>query len=170
MIWSPQVLKRTARGPEKQMLFSKRMSLFILPIMVAVLAMNPGAGYCAGTITEYSIHVSSFKNERNAAEAQAAFSAAGLESFSKYENVAGKGMWHRVYVGHFKDKIEAQILGRQLKAQGRISYFKVIPMTRPQTTVSVRNKMPAHVDVTHLTPLSNIFPAGEETGRTGGKP
>lgn len=73
----------------------------------------------------YSIQVSAFKQEKNANDDVALFKDKGLDSFSRYEDTGGKGMWHRVYVGRYGTKKEAAEKAKILKDEGFIADFTV---------------------------------------------
>ena len=100
-----------------------RIKRFLLPSLVMVLIWTAGPVYALNEV--YALHVSSYKSAGNAEAAVADYRARGLPSFVRYENIPGKGMWHRVYLGRFSSRGEAAEQGRLLKSQGTIDYYSV---------------------------------------------
>lgn len=71
----------------------------------------------------YVIHVSSNKDEKNAVENVARLKKYGYNAIYILEKDQSAS-WYRVYIGRFKDEVEAREKGRELLEQGLISYFK----------------------------------------------
>ena len=65
--------------------------------------------------TAWSLHISSFRGPDQAAREVSNFQSRGLDAFSRYETIPGKGRWHRVYVGRFASRADAAATARQLK-------------------------------------------------------
>lgn len=82
-------------------------------------AGNPGAALAANQAVA-TIQVSAFKKGHEAEREVARLKSYGLDATIKQESVPGKGMWHRVYVGRFKNPSEARAVADGLKAQGII--------------------------------------------------
>ncbi len=77
----------------------------------------------------YFIHISSNKDEANAAENVARLKEYGYKAFYVLEKEPSAS-WYRVYIGEFKDEAEAREKGMELLDQGLISYFKPIAVDR----------------------------------------
>ncbi|MBN2418064.1 MAG: SPOR domain-containing protein, partial [Deltaproteobacteria bacterium] len=77
----------------------------------------------------YIIHISSNKNEENAAKNAARLREYGYEAFYKFEKDLS-GSWYRVYIGEFKDEAEARKKGMELLDREIISYFKPFAIDR----------------------------------------
>ncbi len=75
----------------------------------------------------FVLHVSSCKSANNASEEVAGYRALGMDAFSRYENVPGKGMWHRVYIGRYQSQQQASAAAQKFKSQGVITYASVQP-------------------------------------------
>jgi cell division septation protein DedD len=72
-----------------------------------------------GSNKPLTIQVSSLKDHALALRMEKALKAAGYQAYVITAMVPGKGVWHRVRIGAFSDKKEAQPVLRQLKAEGR---------------------------------------------------
>ena len=84
----------------------------------------------------YAIHVSSYRSGENASVEASDLRAGGLDAFTRYESVPGKGMWHRVYIGNFASHGQAAATGKALKSRGVISYYSVKTVSRPVTAAA----------------------------------
>ncbi|MEW5721762.1 MAG: OmpA family protein [Thermodesulfobacteriota bacterium] len=73
----------------------------------------------------YSIQVSAYQEEAKAEQHVEDLKTWGLEAFYRSEEVEGKGLWFRVYVGRFSGKTEAMAEAERLKAEGVIPDFVV---------------------------------------------
>jgi len=76
------------------------------------------------------IHVSSFRMLKNANSEIARLQKQGLIAFSQNVHVKGKGMWHRVYVGKFRNIRLAKDMAYSLKRKGIIDYSHVLQLIR----------------------------------------
>jgi len=72
-----------------------------------------------GSDKPLTIQVSSLKDHALALRTEKALKAAGYNAYVITAMVPGKGVWHRVRIGAFGDKKEAQPVMRQLKTEGR---------------------------------------------------
>ena len=78
----------------------------------------------------YFLHISSNKDETNAAENVANLKKHGYKAFYVLEK-DNSVSWYRVYIGEFKDEAEARKKGKELFGRGLISsYFKPIVIDR----------------------------------------
>lgn len=75
--------------------------------------------------TCFSIHIASFKNLKNANNYINRMKKKGKFIFFVTEDVPGKGSWHRVYLGKYKDKEKAEQCWNDLKAQGLVGYLGI---------------------------------------------
>lgn len=100
-----------------------RVSIIFFFLLFVLITINSGSEARAATV--YSLHVSSHKNSDDAAAAVAKYKARGLESYSRRENVPGKGLWYRVYVGLVGSKREAEELATRLRSEKLISYYRL---------------------------------------------
>ena len=74
----------------------------------------------------YTLHLSSFRDLARARKAQAQLKAKGVQARLATVDLPGKGRWHRLLVGGFSTRRQAQAQGEKLKQAGRISSFRVI--------------------------------------------
>lgn len=81
----------------------------------------------------YFIHISSNKDEKNAAENVARLKEHGYKAFYVFEKEPA-GSWYRVYIGEFKNEAEARKKGMELLDRGLISYFKPIVIDKNNLT------------------------------------
>lgn len=77
----------------------------------------------------YLIHVSSNKDEKNAAENVARLKENGYKAIYILEKDQSTS-WYRVYIGKFKNETEAREKGKELFERGLIKYFKPIAIDR----------------------------------------
>ena len=127
---------------QKYMLINlfKGLLLFLVPCFLFLISMSPAYAF-------YSIHVSSCQDANNAIEEVNGLQARGFDAFTRYENVPGKGMWHRVYVGRYASAGAASGVARDLKSRGIVSYTSVqslgdqVPIT--STSPAQRTSQPA---------------------------
>ncbi|MFC1840261.1 DUF1566 domain-containing protein [Thermodesulfobacteriota bacterium] len=76
-------------------------------------------------ISCHSIHIASFRDLKNANNYVNTMSKKGKFIFFVTEDVPGKGTWHRVYLGKYKDRETAVECWNDLKEQGLVSYFGI---------------------------------------------
>ena len=72
-----------------------------------------------GSDKPLTIQVSSLKDHTLALRTEKALKAAGYHAYVITAMVPGKGVWHRVRIGAFADKKEAEPVMKKLKAEGR---------------------------------------------------
>ena len=72
-----------------------------------------------GSDKPLTIQVSSLKDHTLALRTEKALKAAGYKAYVITAMVPGKGVWHRVRIGAFADKKEAEPVMKKLKAEGR---------------------------------------------------
>jgi len=72
----------------------------------------------------YGLHVASFKRGPDAAKEIQRLKEKGHEAFVKRTTIDGK-QWHRIYIGGYDDRHEAESAGSKLKSQGIISYYRI---------------------------------------------
>jgi type II secretory pathway predicted ATPase ExeA len=75
---------------------------------------------------EHFIHVSSFRTEAQAADVAAQFTKRGSFATVKQQTVR-ESIWYRVYLGPFGSHDDAVRFANRLRAEGTITYFKVVP-------------------------------------------
>jgi OOP family OmpA-OmpF porin len=98
-------------------------------VLIAFLYLFFGlSGISAAEKKAYTLHVSSFQTEAEAARAVSAFKARGLESFSRYESAGSKGRWYRVFVGMVGTMKDARELGHRLQQEGAIDYYQIVAL------------------------------------------
>lgn len=114
--------------------------------------------------TVITIQVSSFRRMKGAAQAVSTLKRHGVEAFSRYEAVSGKGMWHRVYIGRFGTRQDAKKMASKLKAQGIISTYWIKALERPKTLVGDSMQVPSHtVEVKQHLPSGKKVPKIHES-------
>ena len=69
----------------------------------------------------YTVHVTSVQMPADAERIVSGFHQQGLEAFSRYEAVPGKGNWHQVYVGRFTRERDAKDAIAALKQRGLLA-------------------------------------------------
>lgn len=74
----------------------------------------------------YSLHLASFRKKANAEKMLAGLKAKGLEARLEDVTIPGKGLWHRVMLGDYQAKAQAQAKGEALHKDGKISNFLVL--------------------------------------------
>jgi hypothetical protein len=73
----------------------------------------------------YTLHVSSFRQMKNAAAELSRFEKSGADGFYRREKVKDTGMWYRLYLGKYASIKEARKAGEEFKQRGLISYALV---------------------------------------------
>jgi cell division septation protein DedD len=73
----------------------------------------------------YYLKVSSLREKVNAEEAVSTLHKAGYNAFYKFESVAGKGDWYRVYLDGYESRKEAEKDAEKLTASGVISGYEI---------------------------------------------
>ena len=73
----------------------------------------------------YSIHISSHRQQAKADAEVKKHEAQGLDAFSRYEQVPGKGMWYRIYIGKYATKTEAAADMNRLRQKKVSKYFAI---------------------------------------------
>ena len=71
----------------------------------------------------YVIQVSSFRSESKAQDVLQKLTAAGYSAHIVTKDLPEKGVWHRVCVGHFASKGEAEALLTKIKADYKDSFI-----------------------------------------------
>jgi tetratricopeptide (TPR) repeat protein len=74
---------------------------------------------------DYSGHVASFKNEKNAVKFVAGMKAKGLVAFYKKVDVPERGELYRSYIGKYKTRLQARKALAKLKKAGVIDFFQI---------------------------------------------
>lgn len=74
---------------------------------------------------KYSLQVGSFKTIEEAQEKMAELAKHGLEPVMKSVNLQGKGSWHRVLLGDYATRTEADHAGSDYKSKKMIASFVV---------------------------------------------
>jgi cell division septation protein DedD len=74
----------------------------------------------------FTLHVESFKSAQAAQKRVNGLKDLGLDAFSRPAQVAGKGLFHRVFVGRFQDRTSAREFLERLKAQKLVSGGRVM--------------------------------------------
>ncbi|MBE9547545.1 MAG: tetratricopeptide repeat protein, partial [Proteobacteria bacterium] len=97
--------------------------IFVLSILLILLVCTADSGCYAADVC--SIHIASYKNHGKAVANVASLKAKGYPAFYKKVDISGKGRWYRVYVGKYKSGAEALRVGKKLKRDGVIDYFKI---------------------------------------------
>ena len=108
-------------------------------ILLAAMLIMTGASALWAQTPDYLIQVFSVQNEEAAQAKVNSLMEAGVPSFSRGEQVPDKGMWHRIYIGPFASKAEAQSAAAQLKSSGLVNDFIV----RQDSPVSTAVAAPA---------------------------
>ena len=75
--------------------------------------------------TFYSIHISSHRQQAKADAEVKKLATQGLDVFVRHQEVKGKGMWYRVYVGKFGTKQEAAADMNRLRKMNVSKYFAI---------------------------------------------
>jgi len=91
----------------------------------------------------YSGHIASFKHEDNAAGFVSKMKAKGLTAFYREENIPGKGVFYRSYVGGYKTRLLARKALTKLKKDGVIDYFQIRKIAAKDGEIAGKEKKPA---------------------------
>jgi len=83
-----------------------------------------------GAKATFTLHVESFQNAAVARERAEYFKGLGLDSFSLPVELPGKGTWHRVLVGSFADRLEAEAARSRLEREKGLRGIRVVPLER----------------------------------------
>ncbi len=76
----------------------------------------------------FTIHVDSFKEELVAQQRAEFLRRSGLDAFCLPVDLAGKGTWHRVLVGSFGDRSEAEATRSRLEKEKGLRGIRVVPL------------------------------------------
>ena len=77
-------------------------------------------------VGRYTLQVGSFPTQADAAKIIDQLKSAGLSGQQKPVEITGKGKWHRVYVGGYATKAEAEKAGQDYKTKKAVSSFIVV--------------------------------------------
>ena len=81
----------------------------------------------AGSDGGFTVQVASFKNQEDADQFVSELRRRGHRAFRLAANVPGRGVWHRVRIGSFKNKYEATLYKKKLEDQERITALVIDP-------------------------------------------
>ena len=81
----------------------------------------------------FTIHVESFQEEIVAQQRAEFFRRSGLDSFCLPVDLPGKGIWHRVLVGTFADRSEAEAVRSSLEREKGLRGTRVVPLQRKKS-------------------------------------
>lgn len=97
--------------------------------MAAQVAQMPGDQGLApsGSDTGYLVQVASFKDQEDADEFVTELRKRGHSAFRVAANVAGRGIWHRVRIGSFKTKFQAELYKKKLEETERTIALVIDP-------------------------------------------
>ena len=124
-----KIVFRTLRFCGKSLLFfCVLLSIFFMPkvdadFFLTTSVLSPCPVYAQDTF--YTIHVSSYRIQKNAAEKVYRLEKSGFEAFYRYEHVKGKAMWYRVYIGRFGSRNEAKEMAKALRQRKAISHYDI---------------------------------------------
>lgn len=115
------------------------LSIFFMPkveadFFLTTSVLSPCLVYAQDTF--YTIHVSSCRIRKNAAEKVSRLEKSGFKAFYRYEHVKGKAMWYRVYIGRFGSRNEAKEMAGALRQRKAISYYNVIDVRYDKNVLS----------------------------------
>ena len=103
--------------------FSVSKCLFICGFSLFLQAQCPGVNADDPLVrVYYSIHLASFKDFGNANAFVNTLKKKEEIVFWREVDVPGKGLFYRVYLGRYRDKIEALRFCKELKKNGSVSY------------------------------------------------
>jgi DedD protein len=81
----------------------------------------------AGSEGGFSIQVASFKEQADADKFVSDLRRRGHRAYRQAANVAGRGLWHRVRIGSFKNAFEATSYKQKLEREERITALVIDP-------------------------------------------
>lgn len=96
-----------------------RAAVFAFLALLLLSAANPAPA--AADDSFYSLHVSSYRRASEAASAVDRLRELNLDAFSLPWSVAGQGRWHRVLIGRFQRRSEAEAFAGALKQRRLLS-------------------------------------------------
>jgi outer membrane protein TolC len=103
------------------------------PVRAPVSAGNSGGSHSPSyPQTWFSLQVGASVRLSLADKAVARYRNKGLDSFYRYEDTGNKGMWYRIYVGHYPTKTEAKDAAATLVEQKIVNTFMLRKMSADQ--------------------------------------
>jgi OOP family OmpA-OmpF porin len=100
----------------------QRLGVIGLLVVLAALTWASPA-FTAGRV--FSLQVKAVQQADEAAYLVKTLEATGFKAFSRFEDTGGKGKWHRIYLGIFATREEAQGQAEKFKADGVIEDYVV---------------------------------------------
>jgi cell division protein FtsN len=76
----------------------------------------------------YSLQIGSFQSMEEARDRASRFEGLSHKVFLKETEVAGKGKWHRIYLGEFPNRLAAEKVGKELKLANKVQTFIVVKL------------------------------------------
>jgi len=94
---------------------------------------------CPSTVV-FSIHFESYRNPNLAKERVVDLKSLGLEAFSRRVDLPGKGIFHRVLVGTFENRMEAKDYQAYLKKEFSLGESRIISAaSKPRSNIVQRS-------------------------------
>ena len=104
--------------------FSFRIHLWTILSMMFLVFCDPNLVSGAEKYYYY-LHISSFRLKIRAVQDIARLQNKGYNAITRYEQVANRGYWYRVYVGPFSSRREAKLKGLELRKKGLTDYTAI---------------------------------------------
>lgn len=98
----------------------------------------------AGHEGDFQIQVASFRDREDAEKFAAELRKRGHAAYRQEADVPGRGIWHRVRIGPFKQKFEAEQYRKKLEAKERTAAFIVDPVKVEKAAQARAAKVAAH--------------------------
>ncbi len=125
-------------------------------IIADIPVTNGSTAYTQG-VYPFTIHASSFRNVDAVTRSMDEMRPAGLEVYACEAEIPGKGLWYRVFMGHFRTMRDARAAASRCKRS--INGFHGIPIKKPYainlgafTSAGELNKMMAELKRKGYTP------------------
>lgn len=92
-------------------------AIFLLFPVALIIFFKPITAHSAKR-SYYSVQLASYKHVNNAEEHVLQLNSKGYDAFYKKVDIPNMGEWHRIFLGKFRDKEDAEELVKKLKTVG----------------------------------------------------
>ena len=102
--------------------------------------MHPNVSESPTSTVVFSIHFESYRNPNLAKERVLVLKSLGLEAFSRRVDLLGKGIFHRVLVGTFENRMKATDYQVYLKKEFSLGESRIISAAaKPRSNIAQRS-------------------------------
>ncbi|MGA1794595.1 MAG: SPOR domain-containing protein [bacterium] len=138
------------------------MHLSFVLILLSLIILLPSL--CHGSITYYYLHVGSFQSWNNATDSVKQLGGMGLPTVVRGVEIPQSGYWYRVYVGPFSVRLDAELMGREIRQKRVSDYAKIIRKNEPLSSNLEEIKRPSSPPAPEVipTPAKEVPPPAPE--------